>query len=127
MWASRLVIGAICLMAISIAGCGGSGRPLNNDGSANADGVSLDYAAADTGPDAIVPLCVVPADCPAFLTCCVRFESGASGVVSCQAACVPDGSTWLVCATDADCPAALPICVDIATAPDGRPFRVCES
>jgi hypothetical protein len=53
-------------------------------------------------------------------------NSGAVGIVSCQASCVPDDTTtWIACTTGTDCPPARPACAQIASV-NGRPFNICE-
>ena len=132
-------------MAMAVASCGtrdpvrtsdamqGSDAMLDQattDGGSDAvqsGDAPVDRSLADGGPDANT-LCFAPSDCPADRTCCVLLDVSGGGVVSCQptALCVPNDTTWLACATSADCPPSLPSCTEIATAPSGRPFSICQ-
>jgi hypothetical protein len=139
---------AIGLVAMVVTGCNGGGHALNDDASvstdaqSNSDVPSLDHAGGDGGADAIDLLCVVPADCPPFLTCWVTFENGSdcpagiaccataaadgTGTVSCrpQSLCAPGGSTYIACASDGDCPPVRPTCAPLASTAQGD-FKVC--
>jgi hypothetical protein len=67
--------------------------------------------------------CLVPADCPFGLTCCV---DRAKYVVSCRPSMLCQGdSTEVACSSDNDCPATAPSCQILGQAPDGTTLKTC--
>jgi hypothetical protein len=68
--------------------------------------------------------CLVPADCPLGLSCCV---DRSKYVVSCRPSmlCPPGPTTDIACASDGDCPATVPSCQILGQAPDGTTLRTC--
>jgi hypothetical protein len=69
--------------------------------------------------------CLVPADCPAGLTCCVRFAPPGVTCVPGQL-CPADGSnTFLACNDSSQCPKLGSSCQVIGTGEDGTELKIC--
>jgi hypothetical protein len=71
--------------------------------------------------------CLVPADCPLGLSCCLDLHNVQQASVTCRPAnyCPNDGMTMLTCSGSQDCPPAAPICSVLGTAPDGTQLATC--
>jgi len=72
--------------------------------------------------------CLVPADCPAGMACCLMLDqTRMSGTVSCQPLlpCLGGDSSLVACVSDADCPGVRPTCTAISSTSQGD-FKVCE-
>jgi hypothetical protein len=70
--------------------------------------------------------CLVPADCPAGLTCCVRLAAPAGIICVPGQLCQPDGSnTFLACSDSSQCPMLGSSCEVVGSGEGGLELKVC--